>query len=294
MQKIKQVYVIVTRTPWIRYSTINRIARNTATKFNTLARILLAILVITAAVAVPAQGDNIIFSENFDSLPPDTPLTSENLPGWNVLTQPFWTAGDTSATPLNSISGSSAERSVMFHDACGISELRFSFLQTLGIVGNGGEHTTAEIGVTVGEQYVSYYNTLSGPRINFFIGSQNLGDRRFAVNDFVNGENVTLSYWDISVSENVWYDGLIRIEADNTATFGYKLASDSQFTLSTGHTLPSSFIPTHVGIAAFGGWSGRSRLDSVTALVPEPSSLVMAGLGFFGISAFAGWRRMKR
>jgi hypothetical protein len=230
---------------------------------------LLLMGVALSSVATARSGSaSEIFSETFDG----------GLGGWNVVRNHFSTSGGV----LRGI-GDGA-RGAMFRPATGVQELKFSFLRTENstVQTAGGDHV--EVGITPGQALTSF-DTIAGAsnavtfQTNARQPSQG-GDAIFQV--FGNGGQTQLASWNIvsQLVDDTWYDGLIRLMPDNTATFGYKPSSASDFVYSTGHVLPVGFVSTHVGITAYRvppvhGASGVTLLDNVAAFtiadpVPEP------------------------
>ena len=204
--------------------------------------------------------------EDFDSLPAGTTLTSTNMPGWEfkgVL------GGNARIEATNTSSASSpnairckaewGHRGAMFHSAGGMTELTFSFLRQRKPL--GGYYATAEVGLATNNS-IDMYNGLDGPRVVFwYAANPNSTDIGFFTVD-ANGWHRA---WTPVVSDNTWHDGLIRLETDGTVTFGVKALGASDYTLSTGHALPTGFNANYVGAALYNNVNaGRAYLDNIS------------------------------
>lgn len=244
-----------------------------------------------------------IWSEDFDSLSAGTVLTSANMPGWTFKgteggSTAIATTSDSAASSPNAVShlGNGGSRGNMFHDATGVSELRFSFYRREKTNPVNYQTANTEIGFT-SNQDLNIYNQMTGPKVIFYMEANQAASG--ATMGFYTQESEASPYvnrWDLLgvLDDSTWHDGLIRFETDSTLTFGYKALADTDFTLSGGHAPLAAFTPDYVGVSFSQHMftNGRTYLDNINA-VPEPSSVVsLITLGFCGL--FFTWRRRRR
>lgn len=216
-----------------------------------------------------------VFSEYFDG----------GLAAWNVTHSHFSTTGGVLR------GNGDGDRGAMFRPASGANQLLFSFSRVENSdARNSGD--SVEAGFTV-DQSVSIYRSIEiGPSVQFTMDARQLipTNTFFGFQVHVAGGAV-LSTWNIQdqIVDNTWYDGLIRLLPDHTATFGFKPSSVADFILSSGHPLPSGFVGSYVGVTAFRvppneGATGVATLDNISAhLVPEPSTLLLGALATVGL-----------
>lgn len=223
------------------------------------------------------------FLETFDDVPSGTELHGAGLSGWDIKEGPIFANSEESASSPNSIGGDQSGRGVMFHAAADASTLYFSFL----IAENSGSQSI-NVALVTSDAYDQFYHLLdysAGPSIQFL---EDRGEVEFVIyGEALPGdlpqEIVPLT----DISAQTWYDGMIRIETDNTVTFGHKLRTDSDFTLSNGHALPPGFETEFVAVTMYGG----NRLDNIGTIVPEPASAVLSL--FTSIGMLAVWRTRR-
>jgi hypothetical protein len=269
--------------------------------------VLIGVLMAFGALCGSADAA-VVWSEDFDGVASGTVLTSANMPGWTfqgVLggSTAIATTTNSAASNPNAIShlANGAARGAMFHDAGGAIELQFSFLRRQQTNPVSYQNTTVEIALTTTDA-IAGSNGLSGPRVEMVVDSRDATanpEFGFYVRDASNG---VLSRWqlDNTLIDDGWYDGLIRLESDNTATFAYRAVGVTNFITSTGHALAAGFSPNYVGASLFAHryTNGRTYLDNIVAddganVVPEPSSVVtwiafsLCGLAFT-------WRRRRQ
>jgi hypothetical protein len=216
-----------------------------------------------------------VFSESFDS----------GLAEWNVTLSHFSTEGSVLRGNGDGVRG------VMFRSALGANELRFSFFRVENSdARNSGD--VVEVGFTE-TQTVDIYNSIElGPSVYFIMDARQLiPTNAFFGFQIHTAGGVVLNKWDIQdqIVDNTWYDGIIQLLPDNTATFGFKPSTATDFIVSSGHALPSGFVGSYVGVTAYRvppneGATGVARLDSISAhLIPEPSALLLAAMASVGL-----------
>lgn len=274
-----------------------------------LTMVLIAVLMVFCVPHGSARAA-VIWSEDFDHLAPGTELTNANMPGWNVPTLGgsgrLYTTNESAASVPNAVHTYPSGRALMFHEATGANELLFSFYRRQKTNPVHYHSATAEIGFATNDDNNSS-NQMTAPKVFFYMaagaaGDGGTGDRNlgFYTQDAEGSSYV--SRWDLLgvLSDSTWYDGLIRFEADDTLTFGYKALADTDFTLSGGHASLAGFTPHYVGVsvAQHQYTNGRTFLDSIVAadgvnVIPEPSTFAiwsLMGLSVIGI----GWYRRRR
>jgi hypothetical protein len=191
------------------------------------------------------QPAGVLFSENFDSLPSTSVLDGQNLPGWNVVSPHLQVTSRNAVTAPNGLHGIGTQRGAMFHQAQESTELQFKFFRKENASSNDGGGDSIEIGITQSASLHALYRSLTGSRVAFVTDARS--NRQQTVNFTVYGQNgsedVILADVNLtgSLLDGVWYDGLIRFEADNTVTFGYKPLGTAHYMSSPGHPLPTGF-----------------------------------------------------
>jgi hypothetical protein len=240
-----------------------------------------------------------LVSENFDALPDGTTLSDQNLPGWKVVEPNLRVSSGRAASTPNGLHGNdSNQRGAMFHQVQRATDLQFRFFRKANANNeNGGDNV--EVGFTQTDLVDPQYKSLTGSRVMFSTDARK--DDPDSISFKVLGaDHTVISDLRLAgeLTDGIWYDGFIRLESDNTATFGYKPVGESEYKVSPGHQLPPGFQANYVGVTAFttpqafrDETFGHAALDDIVALqVPnsKPGWVIGVGSAFtdvdFGVS----------
>lgn len=163
----------------------------------------------------------------------------------------------------------------MFHPLSGNTLIRFSFYSALT------DSTSIQIGLTEDQAFDDTYHTLDGTGNRILLTTRQDDDNRRAVQLIVYGDgnsgDEVISRTivpSIQLDMDAWYEGIIRLDDDNTVTFGYRRLSEPNFTLFTGNPVPPDFDPQFVGVTLY----GPGRLDNIGIGIPEPSALLLGAM----------------